>query len=899
MNNDYLAMLALAGASLMGVQPVLADDVPLRGQRREVFRMLPVDKETIVFVGNSITHFGVWPEMFGRDVKVVNRGISGNLSGEVADHLDFILDGQPKKLFVMIGINDNKTPEVIVPNIRRIIETAKRESPETEVYVQSLLPCNRDDRHGMVEPKNEELKQLCAELEVPYIDVYSKIVDNSTNPPRIAPEYTNDWLHVIGPGYRQWISGFSQYVGTPSVFEAGDVEQPSALDNVENMLLTQFQLLPVLDGDMLHIGDYNVKTGEWAELMNDTHFLNRGMGLGWGYQHTITDLMTSVPYIVKGKPSKIFVQCGARDWGNTTTTTEWAKTNYKLAIDKIMELAPGAEVYMESTIPFVDKATNDRMADFHAWMKEWADSDPDDKLYFADVYGALVDANGQLDTKYRGANTNQSKGINGRGYLRWANCLNDASGKTMFPRPELTDAQFTLSEAIAQGLRNKYALKTGDTPGCYSQEVIDLVAQAVTDAKAVLAKADATDEEMANAAAAITSALDGMGDAIVMPKLSTEGNEVWYKVYTPQRNAKYLENAGIGQGAVGAAANNYRKQQWKFVQRTDGFWDIINRADGSYLCPNDGGTAPILTTEAQPAKGWKLTGVKSTGLFIVTNGGIQLHMLGGNTFVNWGGGNRMDDAGCVMQVIPVVGEPDEDPLPEPAPAPIAALTDVELTGTAPVEIPAEVTSTVLAEESVTVAIDFTLSQNPSNSSIVASTNNGADNQFLSLILSDNIHMAMRFNTSTGVYTRETKAIGTDRHQIVATIQPTNPSYSYYIDGSYVNNIPAASKTFGTVDGVNAMYLGGVVTASNPNLYPAKGIIHSVQFFSGLLTAQQIADIDYENVSTSIGGIATDLVVDGHEQVYDLNGRLVNHQDKMTSGVYVVKQGAKTQKVVVK
>lgn len=77
----------------------LADDIPYRQQCREIFRQLPVNENSIVFLGDSITDFGLWSEFFGSDVNIINRGIQGIQSAEVLEHLSIIYSGHPQKFF--------------------------------------------------------------------------------------------------------------------------------------------------------------------------------------------------------------------------------------------------------------------------------------------------------------------------------------------------------------------------------------------------------------------------------------------------------------------------------------------------------------------------------------------------------------------------------------------------------------------------------------------------------------------------------------------------------------------------------------------------------------------------------------------------------------------------------
>ena len=65
-------------------------DLPFRNQRRDMFRMLPVNNQSIVFLGNSITQGNEWSETFANDPRVINRGISGNTTAEVINNIKHI-----------------------------------------------------------------------------------------------------------------------------------------------------------------------------------------------------------------------------------------------------------------------------------------------------------------------------------------------------------------------------------------------------------------------------------------------------------------------------------------------------------------------------------------------------------------------------------------------------------------------------------------------------------------------------------------------------------------------------------------------------------------------------------------------------------------------------------------
>ena len=186
------------------------------------FEQLPIRGNDIVFLGNSITDGGEWAELFNnRHVK--NRGISADRSGWLLDRLDPIINGHPKKLFLMIGTNDlavGIAPEEVAANVEKLLDRFAEESPWTKIYVQSILPVNGVDTKA--KPKNhwkkgaeiietnKLLETLCeGRKNVMYVDVYSALVDEKG---MLDKQYTNDGLHLMGEGYLAWKTVIEKFV---------------------------------------------------------------------------------------------------------------------------------------------------------------------------------------------------------------------------------------------------------------------------------------------------------------------------------------------------------------------------------------------------------------------------------------------------------------------------------------------------------------------------------------------------------------------------------------------------------------------------------------------------------------------------------------------------------------
>lgn len=214
-----IRQLILCAAAAVGLAASAAAHTPFWDQRATLFELLPVDSTTIVFLGNSITNGGEWHELFGMP-NVVNRGISGDVIPGLRDRIDPILAGKPAKIFIMCGVNDishHLTTDSIAHDMDLLIEKIQTVSPETQIYLQSILPFNMDVRvwQNLV-GKEQQARDINARYEeisgrrgVTWINLYPLMVDENGN---LRKEFTNDGLHLLGPAYLVWRDAVMQYV---------------------------------------------------------------------------------------------------------------------------------------------------------------------------------------------------------------------------------------------------------------------------------------------------------------------------------------------------------------------------------------------------------------------------------------------------------------------------------------------------------------------------------------------------------------------------------------------------------------------------------------------------------------------------------------------------------------
>ncbi len=138
----------------------------------------------------------------------------------------------------------------------------------------------------------------------------------------------------------------------------------------------------------------------------------------------------------------------------------------------------------------------------------------------------------------------------------------------------------------------------------------------------------------------------------------------WYTFCTPLRGIRYTKSNGVGEGVVGESTSGAAESmQWKFVVREgerDAF-DIVNRADGSYISPVANYNTQVSTTSTQPAAGWQLGKAATADKYIIYCGSVQLNQtnIDGKIY-NWGGGNNTTDDGCQFAIEEIYDSGCED-----------------------------------------------------------------------------------------------------------------------------------------------------------------------------------------------------------------------------------------------
>lgn len=217
--------LAAAALIMCAASPLCAQERSARTeywqQRASLFEILPVSENSIVFLGNSITDGGEFAELLGIP-EAINRGINGDVIDGIEERLEAVTSGHPRRIFLLIGINDishGKSAKAIGAEYRKLVKRILQESPATDLILQSVMPVdtsygryrNLAGREGVIGPLNSIIADIAREFGLKYIDLWPAL---ATDRGTLKPEMTFDGLHLNGTGYKAWMDVIRPYAVT-------------------------------------------------------------------------------------------------------------------------------------------------------------------------------------------------------------------------------------------------------------------------------------------------------------------------------------------------------------------------------------------------------------------------------------------------------------------------------------------------------------------------------------------------------------------------------------------------------------------------------------------------------------------------------------------------------------
>lgn len=656
---------------------------PFRDHRWESFHGLKPTTESIVFVGNSITNMHDWWEAFGDNHKILNRGVSGGFTYEVLPHLEMIAMGRPDKVFIGIGTNDLCTVQSIeatADNIRIIAERLRRESPNTKVYVQSVIPSTNSNGFGrgeripalntIVKPLIEKLNEQLGE--VYYLDVFSQLVAAdgvSFKKSSAGLSLAYDNLHPNVLGYGIWCKFIAPQVGSECIYNTSvsTLYHGNQGNNSTGDRITCFAQQVVNKDDILIIGDEMVSSGEWHEWLKSDKVKNRG--LGWGYTGSNIDqeITNASIYFQNTKsvaPKAIVIYAGVQEAHNKLTAANF-KTKYKSLIDGLRNSkakAANTTIYLLSPLRTPNSEVNGYIDQYQSVLAELASANTNVKVIDA------TSMNGTTKYFYQGDGGNY---LTSYGYAKISQIIAEAINAD-FPgsvsavtdeeckaNNELYAARKVLGDALTDALRLSKPSNVGSGIGQYSASNLEGLNTKIEEAFTLMRSGTATATQLQNMATILTAVTPTLN--AVTPE-AVIGKQFYLR--TPNRGNRYAIG---GNGTMDRADNymNYSSYRWVFVPRQDGSYDIKNLGTNTYADPTTGYDSHMALTANAPQKGWNFKANNATGTYAIYSEAAELNMSNNSNMwvYNWYDKNNfpdLNDTGCQFAIIEAEGEP-EDP----------------------------------------------------------------------------------------------------------------------------------------------------------------------------------------------------------------------------------------------
>jgi lysophospholipase L1-like esterase len=171
--------------------------------KKSIFDERNEEEYDFVFVGDSLIDMAEWNEIIP-NVKVANRGISGDTTLGLINRLDSVLSTSAQKAFVMIGRNDlvaGSSIDQVVENYKIILEELVRR--KMTVLIQSLLYVeeNKASLNSSIRETNFRLQGLAANHDaIRFIDLNGGLAPDGY----LDSKYSFDGSHLNGKGYSIW-----------------------------------------------------------------------------------------------------------------------------------------------------------------------------------------------------------------------------------------------------------------------------------------------------------------------------------------------------------------------------------------------------------------------------------------------------------------------------------------------------------------------------------------------------------------------------------------------------------------------------------------------------------------------------------------------------------------------
>lgn len=177
--------------------------------RAKLYSYLPINPNDIIFIGDSQIELFNTQELLPQ-YPIKNRGIGGDNIKNMLSRIGDAVKGKPQKIFIEIGTNDrgNISANQYKNYLNQILDSIKKKSPSTKIYLQSVLPVTLSG-YDTIKDFNKVLQDASLRYNAQYVDLYNTMSENG----HLNKIYdAGDGLHINGQGYLLWSQLLKPYL---------------------------------------------------------------------------------------------------------------------------------------------------------------------------------------------------------------------------------------------------------------------------------------------------------------------------------------------------------------------------------------------------------------------------------------------------------------------------------------------------------------------------------------------------------------------------------------------------------------------------------------------------------------------------------------------------------------
>lgn len=165
-----------------------------------------------LLMGDSVTQGLYEYQIMDQSLVQAERGagVTGGDNEVISAHIAKAVELKPQKLFLAYGMNDikgcNGDPAAFRESYEKVIKTLKEGLPDTEIYVNSILPVQQfviEEYAGYaaIPQFNEQIASMCEQEGLTYIDNTDLVEEGF---------YADDGIHMSTDYYTKWINHMAE-----------------------------------------------------------------------------------------------------------------------------------------------------------------------------------------------------------------------------------------------------------------------------------------------------------------------------------------------------------------------------------------------------------------------------------------------------------------------------------------------------------------------------------------------------------------------------------------------------------------------------------------------------------------------------------------------------------------